>query len=81
MERCTELHATHTGRCKQGFIDDMRVQLELHYDDVHLEDWRRKESNAEKRMPARKREYKVFSSCSYTHRRSPTSACCCRRGS
>ena len=47
------------------------MQLELHYDDVHLENWRRKESNADKRMPARKREYKVFSSCSYTHRRKP----------
>jgi hypothetical protein len=44
-------------------IDQMRSLLELHYDSVHLEEWRRDDAKAERRAPARKSEHVVFRAC------------------
>ena len=41
-------------------IDEMRMLLEVHYDQVHLERWQAK--HKEKKAPERKSEYKVFRS-------------------
>ena len=49
----------------------MRTLLDLHYDDVHLQNWRKREESARKRMPTRKTDFQVFANVSYTHRRKP----------
>ena len=51
-------------------IDQMRCLLELHYDDVHLEAWRRADAaKTERRAPARKSEHVVFRGCQNVQRR------------
>ena len=52
-------------------IDDMRTLLDLHYDNVHLENWRRKEESARKRMQTRKSDFRVFDAVAYMHKRKP----------
>ena len=50
-------------------IDEMRTLLELHYDDVHLQKWRAKHANSQKKMPDRKGTHKVFASVAQTYRK------------
>ena len=50
-------------------IDDMRTKLELHYDDVHLQKWRKKHAHDARRAPGRRGAYKVFASVAECHRR------------
>ena len=46
-------------------IDEMRVLLEIHYDDVHYKRWKDKEGRA----PPRRGEYKVINSVANSHRK------------
>ena len=50
-------------------VDDMRTLLECHYDDVHLQRWRQKHADAQKRAPERRGKHKVFASVAQSHRR------------
>ena len=43
-------------------IDDMRAQLEMHYDDIHVKRWLQKHGHGEGRPPKRKGTHKVFAS-------------------
>ena len=43
-------------------INEMRTLLELHYDAVHIADWRAKFDETKRKMPGRKGEFKVFQS-------------------
>ena len=47
-------------------IDEMRTLLDLHYDEVHLENWTQIHN---KRPPERKAEYKVFASVAHARRK------------
>ena len=49
--------------------DEMRTLLEFHYDDVHLQRWRKKHAGDQQRAPERRGAYKVFSSVSHAQRR------------
>ena len=50
-------------------MDTMRALLELHYDDVHVERWRKKYGDEHKKAPERKGCHKVFSSVADGRRR------------
>ena len=50
-------------------IDEMRTLLELHYDDVHLQRWRAKHADSQKKMPDRMGTHKVFASVAQTYRK------------
>ena len=43
-------------------VAEMRTLLEIHYDHVHLLEWRRKHDESLKKMPKRKSEWAVFRS-------------------
>ena len=47
-----------------GHIDEMRALLELHYDDVHFEKWKRKDGKA----PLRKGEHTVLNKVAQAYR-------------
>ena len=74
-------------QANQIIIDDMRTKLELHYDDVHLQKWRKKHANEAKRAPGRRGAYRIFASVAEAHRRKlnqdlelPTSVKCILQG-
>ena len=52
-------------------VAEMRTLLEIHYDHVHLLEWRRKHDESLKKMPKRKSEWAVFRSVVDSHRRKP----------
>ena len=52
-------------------LSEMRTLLELHYDDVFVQDWRRTHDGRVEKIPNRKSEYKVFRSVIDQHRRCP----------
>ena len=56
-------------QASQIIIDDMRTKLELHYDEVHLQRWRKKHANEAKRAPGRRGAYRIFASVAESHRR------------
>ena len=47
----------------------MRTLLECHYDDVHLQRWRQKHADDQKKAPERKGKHKVFASVVQTNRK------------
>ena len=52
-------------------LSEMRTLLEIHYDNVHLIEWRRKHDESLKKMPNRKPQWTVFRSVVDSHRRRP----------
>jgi len=50
-------------------MDDMRALLELHYDDVHVERWRKRHGDDKERAPERRGAHKVFSSVAQGRRK------------
>ena len=56
-------------QASEVLLDEMHVLLSLHYDAVHLKNWKAKQKNVEKKAPERKGdEYKVFRTVIETHR-------------
>ena len=52
-------------------LSEMRTLLEIHYDDVHVTEWRRKHDESVKKMPSRKSQWTVFKSVVNAHQRRP----------
>lgn len=52
-------------------VSEMRTLLEIHFDNVHLIEWRRKHDESKQKMPKRQSQWSVFRSVVDSHRRRP----------